>query len=156
MIVTGRGNRSPGGVAAAAVGGPRVRSAVLAMLAEPEYASLDAALVASNEGRVRVPGARLLAWCEGGGLGAGEEEARAIEEERRTAREAAAAARAALPTTTGRRGDEASARAVVASKRIGDGARDARPAAADARSSGGSGGRGGAVVYVANLNYQTT
>ena len=53
VIITGRGKHSDEGVAL-------LRPAVLEMLAQPEYAALGAAIDPGNEGRVRVPAARLI------------------------------------------------------------------------------------------------
>ena len=55
VIITGRGKHSEDGAAL-------LRPAVLEMLAQPEYAVLDAAIDPSNEGCVRVPAARLVCW----------------------------------------------------------------------------------------------
>ena len=55
VIITGRGNHSDDGVVL-------LRPAVLEMLAQPEYAALDAAIDPNNDGCVRVAAARLAEW----------------------------------------------------------------------------------------------
>jgi pentatricopeptide repeat protein len=55
VIITGRGEHSEDSVAL-------LKPAVLEMLAQPEYAGLGAAVDPDNEGRVRVPAARVVDW----------------------------------------------------------------------------------------------